>query len=71
MKVARFTRQDLVDITAWVVAAFLVLALVNGLRGTAPPQLPPNPQLVRQPAPDRLDATTDGRSAHVSKTRRE
>lgn len=71
MKSSRSTRQDLVDIAAWLVAAFLVLALVNVLRGTAPPPLPPNPQLVRQPAAVHPDITKDGRSAQVTKTRPE
>ena len=65
------TWQDLADIAAWVVAAFLVLALVNVLRGTAAPPLPPNPQLVHQPAPVQPDITRDGRSAPMTKTRRE
>ena len=71
MKFSRSPRHDLTDIAAWVVAAFLVLALVNVLRRTAPPPLPPNPQLVHQPAPVHPDLTKDGRSAQVTKTRRE
>jgi hypothetical protein len=70
MKFSRSTWHDLVDIAAWVVAAFLVLALVNVVRGTAPPPLPPNPQLVHQP-PVHPDITKDGRSAQMTKTRRE
>jgi len=70
MKFSGSIWQDLVDIAAWVVAAFLVLALVNVLRGTAPPPLPPNPQLVRQPPPVDPGITRDGRSARVTKTHR-
>ena len=71
MKFSRPPWHDLADIAAWVVAAFLVLALVNVLHGTAPPTLPPNPQLVHQPAPVDPEITNDGRSARVTKTRRE
>ena len=71
MKFSRSTWQEIADIAAWVVAAFLVLALVNVLRGTAPPPLPSNPQLVGQPAPTDPKVTRDGRSAQVTKTRRE
>lgn len=75
MKFSDFERRDAVDAAAWVMAAFIVLALVNlsrgALRGAVPPPLPPNPQIVRQPEPEHRDVAGAARSARVTRTRRQ
>jgi hypothetical protein len=70
MKFTGFNRQEIFDAAAWVAAAFLVLALVNALRGIAPPALSANPQLVRQPEPAHGELTAGPRSAQVTRARR-
>jgi uncharacterized membrane protein len=38
--------QDLVDAVVWIGAAFLLLALVNGLKQVVPLERPPDPAYV-------------------------
>ena len=38
--------QDLVDAVMWIGAAFLLLALVNGLKQVVPLERPPDPAFV-------------------------
>jgi hypothetical protein len=75
MKFSRSDWQDVFDAAAWVMAGFLVLALVNlgrsALGGAVPPALPPNPQIVRQPGPVHGDVAGGARSAQVTRTRRD
>ena len=71
MKFSGSSWQDVLDAAAWVMAAFLVLALVNAARGGVPRPLPPNPQLVRQPEPFDGDVDGGARSAQVTRPRRE
>jgi hypothetical protein len=70
MTFSRSNWQEAASIAAWLIAAFLVLAFVNAFRGTAPP-IPSNPQLVQRPDPDHRDVVNGGRSAHVTRPRRQ
>jgi len=71
MLFSRSNWQEAASIAAWVIAAFLVLALVNAVRGIVPPSMPPNPQLVQRPGQTHPDVTNDGRAAQAGKTRRD
>jgi uncharacterized membrane protein len=46
MNIRKSRFQDLVDAVMWIGAAFLLLALVNGLKQVVPLERPPDPTFV-------------------------